>query len=123
MRGGDAALARAATQQFGELIGDNPRYQIPFRRAQALLAQHDGDLEAAAVHLQAALDQAEEIGLPGEQWSLLAALAHLAEERGESERARLRCRKARELIDFIAEQIDVPDLREGFVREAAVSGE
>ena len=115
LHGGDEEMARRATRQFGDLVGDNVRYQVPYCRAQAALAEHDGHLEEAAAHLEAALAHAESIGLPGEQGSLLFELAALAEERGDRETAAAHRRRAREVVHKIAESIADPELRERFV--------
>ena len=39
LRGGDTELARADAQRFGAQFGHSPRYQIPYRRCLAVLAQ------------------------------------------------------------------------------------
>ena len=115
LRGGDEEMARRATQQFGDLVGDNARYQIPYRRSQAALAEHDGHLEEAAMHLREALIRAETIGLPGEQWPLLFALAGLAEEQGDRETAGALRQRAHDVVQAITESIADPELRERFV--------
>lgn len=122
LRGGDAARARQAASNFGDLIGDNPRYLIPFLRAQALLARHDGELAAAAAHLETALAQAEALGLPGEQWSILAALAEVRESQGEEETAASLRARSREIIDSLAETIDDAALRAEFSSKTLYNG-
>ena len=119
LRAGDPERARQATEAFGDLIGDNPRYQIPLRRARALLARHDSRPEEAADHLQAALSHAETIDLPGERWPLHAALADLAEAQGDAETAAAHRRRARAVVDALAQSIDDAALRAHFTEHAA----
>ena len=74
LRGGSVEQAREEVHRFGERVGNRRRYRIPYLRSLAVLAQWDGDTEQAISHLQQAVQLAEEIGLPGELWQLLAAL-------------------------------------------------
>jgi len=47
-RGGEGDPARQALDRFRRVIGDNPRYRIPLLRAQATLAEEEGDTQTAA---------------------------------------------------------------------------
>lgn len=122
LRGGDAVQARQTTQHFAGRVGDNPRYQIPCRRSLALLAEHDDDLAGAAAHLEAALAQAREITLPGEEGSLLADLADVKERQGEEERATALRHQAHETVELITGQIEDADLRKRFFEQTAGRG-
>jgi tetratricopeptide (TPR) repeat protein len=77
LRGGDIELARADLVRFGEQFASNRRYQIPYRRCQAVLAQWEDDIEQAISHLEEAHTLAKELNLPGEQRQILAALRKL----------------------------------------------
>jgi hypothetical protein len=57
-------------------------------------------------HLEAALALAEEMNLPGEQSSVLAALADLAKALGKREQAVALRHRARELGRLLTGQID-----------------
>jgi len=119
LRGGDERLARRAARQFGELIKDNPRYQIPHRRALSLLAEREDNLSQAGTHLAAALTLAEEIGLPGEQWQLLTAQAQLAERQGQGERVASLRRQAFAVLQSIANTLENPALKQEFLEKAS----
>lgn len=77
LQGGESALARAEVQRFGDHVAQLPRYQIPYLRAQALLAAWEQDQPRAARVLKEALTIADELGLPGERASILAQLSAL----------------------------------------------
>ena len=120
LRGGDGNLARAEVERLGKIMGSNRRFRIPWLRSLAGLAQWDGEPEQAITHLQSAAALAREIGLPGEEWSILAALGSLYASQGDHAEAR-RARQASaaillKLADSIAEQ----ELRLGFLSAGMV---
>lgn len=119
LRGGDGDLARAEVERAAKAIGSNRRYRLPLLRQRAVLAQWDGDVAQAITHLQAALALAQEIGLPGEAWPILAELGKLYGELGEDVKAKEANGEAGVIIRRLAESIDDEDLRAGFL--AAVS--
>lgn len=115
LRGGDGDLARAEVQQLGELVGNNKRYRLILLRSQAVLAQWDGEVAQAIDHLQAALNLAQEIGLPGEAWPILRELGGLNAEQGAVAPAREAYQQAARVIHELAETIGDMALRGGFL--------
>jgi hypothetical protein len=82
-RGGDSNVARREVERVAALVGENRRYRLPLLRSQAVLAQWDGHVAQAIAHLEAALDLAQEMELPGEAWPILGELGRLYAERGD----------------------------------------
>ena len=115
LRGGDADLARASVAHLSQAVGDNKRYCLILRRSQAVLALWDGDGAQAIGHLEVALALAQEIGLPGEEWPILAELGKLYAELGEDEKARAAYEEAGVIILRLAETIEDEGVREGFL--------
>lgn len=74
---GDIKQGREIAANFGQIAGDNPRYQIPHLRCMALLGEWMDDKAQAVMYLEEALTLTEQIGLPGERRSILARLAEL----------------------------------------------
>jgi DNA-binding SARP family transcriptional activator/predicted ATPase/tetratricopeptide (TPR) repeat protein len=116
LRGGDGDLARAEVERLGEIVGDNQRYRLPLFRSLAVLAQWDGDTDQAITRLQAAAAFAQEMGLPGEEWSVLGALGALHEVQGDRAKAQRAWKASADIIFGLAETIDEEDLRAGFLR-------
>src|SRR3989440_3844524 len=77
LHGGDESQARAEVQRLGERVGPNRRFRLPYLRSRALLAAWDGQSKQAIGHLREAARLAADLGLPGEQWQIQAALASL----------------------------------------------
>lgn len=115
LRGGEGDLARAAVSRLGQIVGENRRHRLPLLRSRAVLAQWDGDLDQAIMHLEAARALAQEIGLPGEEWSILGALGGLHAQRGQQARARGAYREASVIIHKLAGTIGEKALRVGFL--------
>jgi tetratricopeptide (TPR) repeat protein len=105
LRGGDESQARAAVSQLGERVGANRRFRIPSLRSRALLAAWDGHSEQAIGQLREAAGLAADIGLPGEQWQIQAALGALYEAGGEPEQAHTAFAQAATIIGGLAEGI------------------
>lgn len=118
LRAGDEAAVEKIAAQLEEVAGVARRYALPHHRIQAVLAEWEGDMVEAGRHLETAVSLAEEMGLPGERWQALAALAEVREREGDGETAVALRRKARQSIEFIAETIGDRALRERFVRES-----
>jgi DNA-binding SARP family transcriptional activator/tetratricopeptide (TPR) repeat protein len=120
LRGGDGDLARAEVERMGKILGDNRRFRIPWLRSQAELARWDGEPERAITHLQAAVALAREIGLPGEEWSILGTLGDLYSKQGDQEQAhQFRSASAAILLN-LADSIDEQELRLGFLAAGVV---
>lgn len=121
LRAGEIALAKEEVRRFGERIGRNRRYRLPYLRALAALdvAQGEGQEERAAItHLEEANSLAEEIGLPGEQWQILAALGKLYRTKGDEEKAQENSTHAAVIIQALAAKIDDEHLRADFLQWA-----
>jgi DNA-binding SARP family transcriptional activator/tetratricopeptide (TPR) repeat protein len=119
LRGGDGDLARAEVERLGNIVGDHKRFRLPWLRSLAVLDQWDGEPEQAITHLQAALVLAEEIGLPGEEWSILGALAALYEDQGDQAEARHAWRTAADILLSLSDTIEEEEMRLGFVEAEA----
>jgi tetratricopeptide (TPR) repeat protein len=115
LRGGDSDLARAEVARLDQIVGNNKRYRLPLLRSLAVLAQWDGDTAQAIKHLQAAATLAQEIGLPGGEWSILGALGLLYADQGDQAQAQQAWQASADIILRLAETIDEEDLRAGFL--------
>lgn len=120
LRGSEVRLAREDARKWGELVGHIPRFHVPHLRSLAVLAEWDGNSEQAIAHLQEALALAEKIGLPGEQWQILAKLGGVYQESGNVDRAREVWSKATETIQSLAATIEDEDLRTAFLATTLV---
>ena len=120
LRAGEVELAHEDARRWGELIGHIPRYRLPHLRSLALLAEWEGDTQQALAHLQEALALAEQIGLPGEQWQILARLGKLYKVIGREGQARHAFGKAGELIQALAAKIGDEKLKAGFLESDTV---
>jgi hypothetical protein len=118
--GGEEARAAAIVQRFGELSGDNPRYQLAYRQAQAVLAHWYGEMTEAILHLRAATAQAEALGLTGELWQLQATLGQWYAASGDQAEAARAKERAASLVQALAATIADERLRLGFLAAAPV---
>jgi DNA-binding SARP family transcriptional activator/tetratricopeptide (TPR) repeat protein len=115
LRGGDGDLARAEVERLGKILGDNRRFRIPWLRSQAELARWDGEPEQAITHLRAAEFLARDIGLPGEEWSVLGTLGSLYESREDHAEAQRARQASAAILLKLANSIDEQELRAGFL--------
>jgi hypothetical protein len=120
LRGGNGDLARAEVDRLDQVVGYHRRYQLPLLRSKAVLAQWDGDKEQAIMHLQAATVLTQEIGLPGEEWSILAALGALYKDQKAQNKAQRAWKMSADIIIRLAKTIDEEDLRVGFLEAEVV---
>jgi tetratricopeptide (TPR) repeat protein len=102
-------------QLFHKLFGTKKRCYIVLARAQAELAQSQGESEHAIVYLQEAIAGAMELGLPGEYWQAEAALGRLYLAREEYEQAEQAFTRAASSIKELAENIANDEMREHFL--------
>src|SRR5215471_2223490 len=72
---------------FGEGMNNKGRSAIHYLRSLALLAQFQGEIDAAIEHLQEAARVAEEVGLPGELWSICVELGGMYQKQGDESQA------------------------------------
>src|SRR5437660_7476995 len=115
LRGGDESQARAAVYQLGERVGANRRFRLPYLRSLAVLAAWEGQSEQAIGHLREAAGLAADIGLPGEQWQIQAALGRVYEAAGDPVQARTAFGEAATIIQGLAEGIKDEALRSRFL--------
>jgi len=97
VRSGAAAAARADMERFEASSRGNPRFRIPVARALAVLAAADGQSDLALDYLREAVALSQQLGLPGQAWPALAALAELHRSRGETELAQAASARAAEI--------------------------
>ena len=115
MRGGEESQARAAVQRLGEGLGPNRRYRIPYLRSLAALAAWEGHSEQAIGHLREAAREASDLGLPGEQWPIQAALGSVYEAGGAQGQAHTAWSWAARIIQELAQGIQDKTLRTRFL--------
>jgi len=120
LRGGNGNLARSEVERLGKIVDDNKRFRIPLLRSLAVLAQWDGDADQAIVQLQAAAALAREIGLPGEEWSVLGVLGTLYADQGDEAKAQQAWNEAASILLRLAETIDEDDVRAEFLTAVPV---
>ncbi len=115
VRGGEESQARAAVQRLGEGLGPNRRYRLPYLRSLAALATWEGHSEQAIGHLREAAALAADLGLPGEQWQIQAALGSVYEAGGAQGQAHTAWASAARIIQELAQGIQDKTLRTRFL--------
>jgi tetratricopeptide (TPR) repeat protein len=120
LRGGDEERAREDVQRFGASIRTNRRQRLPYLRAQATLAQWDGETREAMAYLQEAANLANEIGLPGELWQIQVALGDVYMSCGEREQEYQAFARAVAIVQELAEKMGDEALRTNFLAEPAI---
>ncbi len=106
VRTGYSEQATADAEQFGRLSGQSPRYRISYLRMLAVLALWRGEFELAHLYLQKAGELADEIGLPGELWSIEAARGELYHAQGNETGARTAFEHASKIVYALTERIE-----------------
>ena len=120
LRGGDEKQAREEVQRLGEHVEPSRRFRLPYLQSLAVLAAWDGHREQAIGHLREAAGLAADLGLPGEQWQIQAALGMLYEAGSEPARARTAFGEAARIIQGLAEGIGDESLRRRFLAGAQI---
>src|SRR6266699_2096825 len=116
LRAGDERLAREEVRRLmEEPPGSNRRFRIPSLRSSAILAAWEGERQRAIGHLREAAQLAAEIGLPGEQWQIQAALGSVYETAGEQAQAQTAFGEAVRIIQELAVGITDETLRVRFL--------
>jgi tetratricopeptide (TPR) repeat protein len=116
LQAGHHQQARDDLQQSQLLWGQLPRFRVAQLRSQAVLAEWEGDTPQAINYLEEAHNLANEIGLPDEEWQILAKLAELYPDATQPQAAKS---QAVEIVNRLAEKIGNEKLREGFVTAVA----
>jgi DNA-binding SARP family transcriptional activator/predicted ATPase len=115
LRGGRIDQAREDVRRFGERAGNKRRYRIPYLRALAVLAQWDNELDQAIAHLEAARALAEQLGLPGELWQILAALGELYQSCKNESQAQQAFARAAQVVQSLAGRMEDEQHRTTFL--------
>jgi tetratricopeptide (TPR) repeat protein len=114
-RVGEIARAAEDVRDYGERLGHSPRYRIPYLRAQAVLAQHRGEIAMAIEHLRAAAQLAEAIGVPGELWPILSHIGNLCQEQGNNQQAGAAFDRAAAIVQSLALSVEDAQRRATFL--------
>jgi hypothetical protein len=111
------ALTEAADHaaRFAAHTGANPRFQLAYERGMAAVAATRGDAAGALAHLQAALDLAQRLGLPGEEWRVAARMAALQEATGAPAAAADGYARAAACLRTLAGTIEAPHEQAAFL--------
>jgi predicted ATPase len=115
LREGDERQAREEVHRLGERLGSNRRLRISYLRSLAALAAWGGHSEQAIDHLRQAAALAADLGLPGEQWQIQAALESFYEAGGEQGQAHTAWASAARIIQELAQGIKDETLRTRFL--------
>jgi tetratricopeptide (TPR) repeat protein len=115
LRAGEERQARAEVQRLGEQLGPYLRFRIPYLRSRAVLAAWAGQREQAIGYLRASVQLAADLGLPGEQWQIQAALGREYEAEGQPVNARTAIGEAARMIQGLAAGIGDETLRARFL--------
>jgi tetratricopeptide (TPR) repeat protein len=120
VRAGEIERATADVRRFGACIGTSRRYRIPYLRALAVLAKVQGEIEQSAQYLQEAARLAEEIGLPGELWSIHAARGETYRAQGDQEQAHGAFTQAASIVRQLADALGDEEQRAHFLASPEV---
>ncbi len=115
LRAGDEHTARAEVASLTASAVGNDRYQIVLRRSQAILASWEGDTAGTITFLRDALHLAQRIGLPGETWPILVALADALQLQGDPVAAREAMTDAADIVRRLAATIHGVEARQRFL--------
>jgi tetratricopeptide (TPR) repeat protein len=118
LHAGESEQAARDLQHFREHFGTNKRCLVILARAQAVLAQWQGENPQAIGYVQAAIVEAIAIGLPGECWQGEVALARLYLACKEREQAEQAFTRAASIIEQLAGNITNDEMREHFLAQA-----
>ena len=118
--GGSADQAREEVRRFGEGMNNNRRSAIPNLRSLAVLAQSRGEIDAAITHLQEAVGFAEEVGLPGELWSMCVELGEMYRKQGDESQADRTFARAADIIQALADTMEDQQQRTTFLSAPVV---
>jgi len=105
-----AALRRLGIHQFFP--------EVLYAQGRACLGQ--GDLEAAYRALEEARLEAETLGARRTLWKILAALGRIEAGRGHPAESQKLYQQAWEVIEYMAQHISPPELRESFLNQSEV---
>ncbi len=115
LRGAHKDQVIAELERLEGFSAANKRQHIPLLCSLAVLAEWDGHLNQAVIRWNAAAISAREIGLPGEEWPILARLARAYDRQNDRGKALDARKAAAEIILHLANTIDIEELRRGFL--------
>jgi DNA-binding SARP family transcriptional activator/predicted ATPase len=115
VQAGALETAAADLAAFGARLGANRRYRLVHRRGLAIVAAAGGDPAGARDQLGGALLLADALGLPGERWQILAALAELEGALGATESARRHRAEAATTLAALAASLPEREARRTFL--------
>jgi DNA-binding SARP family transcriptional activator len=118
LRAGDRPQAQADVQRLRASLGANRRYRLMYLRMQALLDHDAGEHAAAIAQLVEAVQLANEMGLPGEEWQIAAALTVHYADIGATEHAQEARARAMEGVETLSARISDFALRDHFRQTA-----
>lgn len=118
--GGSADQAREEVCRFGKGMNNNGRAAVYYLRSRAVLALFQGEIGAAIAHLQEAARVAEEVGLPGELWSIGVELGEIYQRQGDESQADQTFARAAEIIRSLADTIEDHQQRTSFLAAPVV---
>ncbi len=118
--GGSADQAGEEMRRFGEVMNHNGRSALRHLRSLAVLAQSRGEIDAAIAHLQEAVRCAEEVGLPGELWSMCVELGEMYQKQGDESRADPTFARAAEILHSLADTMEDHQQRTTFLSAPVV---
>ncbi len=115
VRAGEIERATEDVRRFGACIGNSRRYRIPYLRALAVLAKFQGEIHQPTQYLQEAARLSEEIGLPGELWSIQAARGKIYLAQGDQEQAHGAFKQAATIVRKLADALGNQEQRANFL--------
>src|SRR6266699_2409463 len=118
--GGSVDQAREEVRRFGKGMNNNGRAADYYLRSRAVLAQFEGEIDAAIAHLQEAARVAEEVGLPGELWLICVELGEIYQKQGDESQADQTFARAAEIIRSLADTIEDHQQRTSFLSAPVV---
>lgn len=116
---GEVERARSDIERLAERLRperQDRRNELTLLRMWAVLARFEGRRVEAIAHLEAGLRLAEEIGLPGEQWQMLAELVGLRGASGDDTGAAVARANAEAIVAALAARIADHELRSTYLR-------
>ena len=118
--GGSEDQAREEVRRFGEDMNNKGRSALPYLRSLAVLAQFQGEIDATIAHLQEATRVAEEVGVPGELWSICVELGEMYRKQGDERQANRTFTRAAEILHSLADTMEDQQQRTSFLSAPVV---
>jgi predicted ATPase/DNA-binding SARP family transcriptional activator len=118
--GGNADQAREEMRLIGEGMNSSGRSALPYLRSLAVLAQFQGEVDATVAHLQEATRVAEEVGMPGELWSMYVELGEMYQRQGDESQAAQAFARAAGIIHSLADTMEDQQQRTTFLSAPVV---